>query len=317
MRGFGARAAAVVLIGCTPARWEVVATEIGGGVMLAAATLGDEVVISGGSYDETGSLWRYDGERVCVEEDAAEAALWWVAGEASDWYAVGEQAIVIHDAGGVRTREDLPGKDITLFGVAPQGDDVWAVGGSVEADRGEIWRKVGDAWSLVAEPPGIAFKVHDGWVVGDGFVWAWDGEAFVDRTPPDAPRLLTVRVRSASDVWAVGGSARPQFWHWDGTDWTEPELVPACVAQPLNGVFTAPGDEVWVTGNFGTAAAWDGEAWSCADFPITSEHFHAIWRWNDEVLAVGGNLFASQGHYGTIARHGGRGAVTVDGACDP
>jgi hypothetical protein len=299
--------------------WEVVADNLTGGVMLAASTLGDEMVISGGSYGNTGSLWRFSDNELCVEENVAEAALWWVHSRSeNDWYAVGETGIIVHEVDGVRTREDLPTDDLTIFGVYDDGTDVWAVGGNVRTDQtGEIWRKAdGGDWALEATTDGLAFKVWEGWVVGAGFVWWWDGTEFVDRTPEGGPRLLTVRGRSQDDVWVVGGLQNPEFWHWNGTGWEQPELDPACVNQPLNGVYTEPDDDVWVAGNFGNAANLD-ESWSCASFPVTANHFHATWRFGDDIFMVGGNLTSTSNHFGTVVRYASEDApdVTVTGAC--
>ncbi|MEN0063971.1 MAG: hypothetical protein AAGA48_17590 [Myxococcota bacterium] len=297
------------------------ANKVQGGVMLSAFTLGDEMVMAGGSYGTTGSLWRYDGDELCVEENVAEGALWWLHGRsATDFYAVGDAGIIIHEVDGTRTREDLPDDTLTNYGVYDDGSDVWVVSGDVRGDQtGEIWRKeAGGKWTKVADTPGLAFKVHEDWFVGDGFAWRWNGTDFDDLTPKEAPRLLTVRVRGENDVWAVGGLQLPEFWHWDGATWSRPELDTLCVGQALNGVITAPGEPVYVTGNFGTVSAYEDDGtYTCASFPVTAEHFHAVWTFGGEVLAVGGNLFAQSGHYATIARSPARGPITFAGACAP
>lgn len=302
-----------------PQRWQLIGEQLPGGVMLSATTIGDELLISGGSYETTGTLWRYDGASLCVEEGVAESALWWVHGRsATDWYAVGEHGLVLHEVDGARVREDLP-SDITLFGIYDDGEAAWIVGGDVRGDQtGEIWRKLdGGDWELLETTPSLAFKIYDGWVVGDGFAWWWDGSAFVDRSPAGGPRLLTVRTRGDDDVWAVGGLQQAEFWHYDGTSWSEPELEPRCVGQPLNGVYTAPGDEVWLAGNFGSAASYD-DAWDCAAAPLTADHFHATWRFGEEIWMVGGNLSALDSHHATVARfepNGEAAAPELAGAC--
>ncbi|MEM6929155.1 MAG: hypothetical protein AAF602_19610, partial [Myxococcota bacterium] len=129
------------------------------------------------------------------------------------------------------------------------------------------------------------------------------------------PRLLTVRVRADDEVWAVGGLQLPEVWRFDGTDWVAPDLAP-CVGQALNGVVTAPNEPVHIAGTFGVAASVDDGTWTCEEAPVTPEHFHAAWAFDDEVLAVGGNLFATTGHYATVARFPARGALTFSGACE-
>lgn len=311
------------LVACSGAdrSWEIVADRVPGGVMLSAFTVGDEVVMTGGSYGTSGSLWRYDGTSVCVEENVADGALWWIHGRSdTDLWYVGDKGIVIHDVDGTRTREDLPDDSLTIYGVFDDGTDVWLVAGDVRGDQtGEIWRKPqGGDWGKVADTPGLAFKVHQDWFVGAGFAWRWNGTDFDDLTPDGAPRLLTVRVRAPDDVWAVGGLQLPEFWHWDGTAWSKPALDTACVGQALNGVITAPGEPVHVAGVFGTVATYEtDETYTCAEFPITAEHFHAVWTFDEDVIAVGGNLFAQTDHYATIARFPARGPLDVRGACTP
>jgi len=310
----------LLLAGCGPApEWELVASEVPGGVMLSAFTRGDEVVLAGGSYGATGSLWRYDGASLCVEEDVADGALWWIHGRSpTDVWMVGDRGIVIHEVERQRTREDLPDDGLTNFGVYDDGTAVWVVAGAVRGDQtGQIWRRdeAGD-WEKIADTPGLAFKVHERWFVGDGFAWRWTGTEFEDLTPEGAPRLLTVRGRAPDDVWAVGGLQAPEFWHFDGTAWSRPELDPTCVGQALNGVVTGPDGAVHLAGNSGLAATYEADgSYTCAEVPLTPDSFHAVWTFEDEVLAIGGNLFATSDHHATLARFPARGELPFDGAC--
>ena len=103
-------------------------------------------------------------------------------------------------------------------------------------------------------------------------------------------------------MWAVGGTGSARVLHWEGSSW---DLVDATgLGAPLNGVWTAPGEDVWIAGTFGVVGRRVGEAWELAGPPPSTESFHAAWKHCDEMLFVGGNLFATSGHYGTIVRHG-------------
>ena len=152
----------------------------------------------------------------------------------------------------------------------------------------------------------MLFKVWNGWFVGDSVAYYWNGDSLEARPPPDSARLLTVRGESAEDVWAVGGLSTPVFLHWHDGAWEEIDIEPRCVSQPLNGVWTDAGERVWLAGHFGTAAAYDPETtqYECEEPPMTSEHFHSVWKHGDEVLWSGGNLFSSGDNYGTIGRYG-------------
>jgi hypothetical protein len=150
----------------------------------------------------------------------------------------------------------------------------------------------------------VVFKVWDRWFVGDGLVLHLEGDLLVAYPPPDDAKLLTVRGRSDGDVWAVGGSSGPVLLHWDGFAWETVEVDLTCTSQPLNGVWTAPGEDVWIAGNTGAMARYDGEQWYCARPPVTFEHFHAVWQHDDEMWWAGGNLFSSGNNYGTIGHFG-------------
>jgi hypothetical protein len=287
--------------------WNIVADQVEGGMMLAGWSNGDELLIVGGELGGgAGAIARYDGTRLCVEDDAADDTLWWIHGHQKDnWYAVGANGLILHEVDGVRTREDVP-TDSTLYGVWDDGERTWAVGGLPWDDqKGEIWLREDGAWTLFAgELPNVLFKIWKGWVVGDGVAYFIDSETMTleERHPPEAARLLTVRGVSEDDVWAVGGLQSPVFLHWTNGAWEKAETDPKCVYQPLNGVWTDENEKVWIAGHFGTMASFDGSNWNCPELPISSEHFHAVWKHNDEVVWLGGNLFSSSNNYGTIAK---------------
>jgi hypothetical protein len=113
-----------------------------------------------------------------------------------------------------------------------------------------------------------------------------------------------VRGASDDDVWVVGGLQAPVIWHYEAGQWTEHSIEPICGSQPLMGVWTAEGEDVWVSGMAGTTAVFDGSDWTCADFPISSRDFHAVWKEGDDVVFVGGNFMGSSPYVGTVASLG-------------
>jgi len=287
-----------------------------GGVLLAAWTDQDELLAVGGQLDgASGLLVRAEGDRWCAEDDFADRALWWIHGNGQGrWYAVGEEGLILRHEDGVTTDESVE-TPATLYGVWDDGDRVWAVGGDVWGDRlGEVWLREGGNWSLAASGlPGVLFKIWDDWIVGDSVIYRLSGGpvgfdqklfGLEDYSLNEAPRLLTVRGRSADDVWAVGGSSQGTMWHWDGADWSEVPLSPLCTNQALNGVWTSPGEDVWIAGMSGAMGALTDDGWNCPEVPITGEHFHAVWPHGDDVLWFGGNLFSTGDNYATITRYG-------------
>jgi len=285
--------------------FSVVTSELAQGVLLSAWSDADELLMVGGELGGEGILARYDGDRLCVEEAVADTALWWIHGPRDgEWYAVGSQGRIVHEVDGERTREDVE-TNATLFGVYADGERVWAVGGDVSNNTGEIWRREDGAWSLFAgDLPGLMFKTWEGWFVGDGQSYRLEGDELVPHDT-DGARLVTVRGRDAeSDTWAVGGSSSAVVMRFEGEGW---EPVEQELGQPLNGVWTAPGEPVYVAGNSGTTAFYQDGQWVKPDAPVTMEVLHAVWPHGDEVIWVGGNLMTTSGdYYGTIVRYGER-----------
>jgi hypothetical protein len=304
----------------------IVANDIPGGNLLAAWSDGDDLMFVGG---ETGSglgqiLWYMD-DHLCVDQDLdlAERALWWVHGkEPGDWYAVGEGGLVLHNSPAGRERIDIPSPDLTLFGVFDDATWVWAVGGQVFADQtGEVWRRPSDGsadWELFykSDAGQFIFKVWEDWIVGAGVAWRIDGDMLVEMPVPNGERLLTMRGRSTEEAWAVGGLSSAQMLSYADGGWATVSTEPICGSGPLMGVWTAPGEDVWISGSVGTAARFDGTAWHCAGFPIvTDRDFHAVWKHEDQVFFVGGNLASTAALVGTIAMAGAHETLEVR-ACE-
>lgn len=279
----------------------VLADKVDGGMFLSAFDDGEALVVVGGNLGaDSGLVGRYDGSTLCTETEVTDGVLWWIDGDDSGWYAVGTHGVVLHEEGGVRTREDVP-TTATLFGVWVDGDTVWAVGGDIGTQEGEIWMREGGLWSLYQSGmPGLLFKIWDGWIVGDGQAYFWDGVTLIDRSPTGGERLLTVRGASTDDVWAVGGLAAPVLKHWSNDSWTTPTLDTTCAQYPLSGVYV-DGDKVWVAGHSGTVSLLESESWTCDFPPISSEHFHGVFPFGDEMIWLGGNLLSPGESHGTVA----------------
>ena len=283
--------------------FSVMSEQIPNAMLLSAHSDGDEAIIVGGElHGGSGSIVRYDGSRICLEADVTEEPLWWIHGASEgEWYAVGAEGTVLHEVAGERSREDLD-TEATLFGVY-QNDDgvVYAVGGDAIENTGVIYKRVEGVWSLFAEDlPGTVFKVWRSWFVGVGFSLRLVEGSLIDVPLPGSETLTTIRGRDEdNDVWAVGGVSG--VLHFDGTAW---ERVENPFGAPINGVYTEPDGDVWITGAFGTAAVLREAGWEYSDYPITGEHFHAVWLHKGEPLFLGGNFYSTAESYGLIARYG-------------
>ncbi|NCG20349.1 MAG: hypothetical protein GWP91_15175 [Rhodobacterales bacterium] len=302
-----------------PDTWSsLLAEHVDGGMFLSGweNPEGTLVMVGGNLTANSGRLGFWDGSTLCVEDDVTDAALWWLDGQGSDWYAVGTSGAVIHDNGSERVRLDVP-TNATLFGVYVDGEDVWVAGGDTSTVRGEIWRmKTGQDWELVmGDLPGLVFKTWNGWFVGDGVAYYWNGTALEERHPPNGERLLTMHGPSADDAYAVGGLTAPVVLRWQQGAWSEVASDETCLHAQLSGVWVDDDGTVWVAGHNGTASSYDGSTWSCDTPPITAEHFHGVVGHKDQVLWMGGNLLSTADNYGTIGVHPAAAPLPQVSAC--
>ncbi len=305
----------------TEADWTLLGEEIPGGALLGGWPVGDELYLVGGQLDGSeGVVLRLGADGACVDRMAAPRLLWWIHGASVDvWYAVGEAGQIIRSEGGVRVDESVPTM-ATLYGVWDAGDRVYAVGGDVrDTMKGEVWVRESGTWRLLAgDLPGVLFKVWRSWVVGDGISYRIDGDSLREFPVPDGEKLLTVVGRDDEDVWAVGGRQLPVVLHWEGDAWAKVAFDPLCANIGLNGVWTAPGEPVWIAGFYGAVGRYDGESWACPQRSPTEEHLHVVVGHQGEVFAGGGNLFhPGEESRAAILRHGlGERTLTDVSACE-
>lgn len=283
--------------------WGILADEIGQGSLLSGWTAdGITHMVGGDMRGGPGLRVQYDGSDLCIEADITERALWWIHGDRPGrWVAVGEAGTALMEEDGVRTRIDIP-SEATFYGVWVTDTSVIAVGGHVDSNIGEVWRHTEDGWTPIrTDLPGSAFKIWENWIVGVGVSYQINADHELTDMG-NAGRLLTVR-GNGELVTAVGGLGSALVMQHDGSAWSE--IDSAGLGQPLNGVWTAPGHDVWVVGNFGATGRLNGGVWDMPDWPVTSHHFHAVWPHSDnEMLFIGGNFMSSAGNFATIGRHG-------------
>lgn len=189
--------------------------------------------------------------------------------------------------------------DAYLWGVKLLGsNDGWAVGyyGS-SATLIERWD--GSSWSVVPSPNSDPYydglysvdivSANEAYAVGYGsnntLIERWDGNAW-SIVPFSTPgTLLSVKVVSASDIWAVGsnyanGASQPLTVHYDGTSWSVVTAPgpPSGTSYYLQGVDASAGNDVWAVGysynttNYYDTALimhWNGTIWTIVPAPIT------------------------------------------------
>jgi hypothetical protein len=281
----------------------------------------NDVWVAGGELGKPVVL-HFDGAAWTRNDPPVAQQLWWIHGFAGGpIFVAGEGGAIARHTGGTWEVLESGHPDTIFFGIwgAAQ-NDMWAVGsGDV------VVHYDGTAWTRVRIPyldmkPASAqknlFKVwganaKDVVIVGDsGLALHYDGEIWtrVDTGLTGSP-LFTVRGRSATDVWAVGGLGAPALVHWNGTAWAEVEL-PESAPLVIQGVWTAPGQPVLVSGHEGWAACRNDDGTWAEIEPVTRDALHAIWGDGQGAFwASGGNIVAILDDY--------RGTLLVAGRTAP
>lgn len=303
--------------GMTERRWRPVAAleQLGWGMNVTAEPGGETFCVVGGT-PERGRIWRESEPGQYESEPIPRVPLlnWVHLFEDGTGFAVGNEGAVLRRASdGTWQRQATP-TDEDLWGVwGARPDDVWAVGGAGRSEgQATLMRYDGEAWSLVPLPelerPNVwaLFKVwgtaaDDVWVVGQhGAILHYDGEAWGEHGAGTSEDLIALWGTGPDRILAVGGRSSAVVARYDGEGWESESLAPL---PGLNGVWTGDGDTFYVGGIDGTLATLDFARLSYEeDYQETSSAFHSVHGVAGRVLAVGGNLSASQPPYDGLAR---------------
>jgi len=153
-----------------------------------------------------------------------------------------------------------------------------------------------------------AWSADEAIAVGErGTLLHFDGEAWTAADTPTTRTLRAVWGPSPNDVWAVGDSGN--LLHFDGASWVltsgsakdvelglddgglQPDASVDAGGIPtdvdLYGVHGLSASEIWVVGEAGTVAYYDGDVWEMQDSTVTRDIL-AVRAVDDEaVIAVG------------------------------
>lgn len=250
--------------------------------------------------------------------------LWWVHGDASAVWTVGDAGRVFRFDRASQTWSRIEtGTSATLYGVwgAPGGGALWAVGGHVLPAVGPpvVVRLTAEGGEVVADLPeevlgqGTFFKVwgtsnDDVWVVGEqGRVVHYDGSGWKAVPLGAAPRLVTVH-GAGDELVLVGGSTQAVIL--ERTSPTGMEFVDRSPSGEtlLSGVFVGDDGQALSVGMVGLVMHREasGAAWSRMGGQTLTKDWHAVWRdGRGDWWVVGGNLLsASRFDEGAILRFG-------------
>ncbi len=200
-----------------------------------------------------------------------------------------------------------------MFARSP--DDVWAVGGQLQA-LGEdgvavIARRDGNGWARAEAPADMPLLnwIHEGggelWAVGNAGAAMRKGPAWERLDAPTDVPLWGVFVHGPNDVWAVGGDvfdadAPGVILRYDGSGWTELELPE--LDRKSSSFFKVWGpspDSMYIVGDNGIIVHFDGTSLS-QQLSGTTQDLISLWGSGpDDIVAVGGRSV------GTLVRYDG------------
>ncbi|MCC6623666.1 MAG: hypothetical protein IT385_20580 [Deltaproteobacteria bacterium] len=237
-----------------------------------------------------GAISFYDGQGWLAVDSPVEVDLEAVHGTGpSDVWAVGADGEILHFDGQGWTRSSS-GVSAHLRGVwARDTDDVWAVGnlGTVLRWDGVRWTQ--HATGVIRALRGVSgYGPDDVWMVGDhALILHYDGDAITQAfVINSASQLNGVVAVGPGECWAVGsaGLARHQFVGAGATH--------RLGGDDLFGIAATSFDDLWVVGDAGRVARWDGLDWESDQLARVGD-LRALWT--DGVVAKAG------GRYGTRA----------------
>lgn len=270
----------------------------------------DDLYAVGGdpSDDNLGPyVLHYNGTNWRRLQTGVTGALWWISVEpiGGDFWMSGENGNILrYDAAADDFEEFTTPGDETIFGIwGASADDIWAVGGDLDADRaGVIWHYDGADWTALdvsaIDATGLPtlYKVWgrdagDVYAVGsEGVILHYDGAAWTAVDSDNTRTLFTIN-GDDTQAFAVGGFGDAAILEQNGD--TFMDRAPAGTPQ-MNGVFVR-GDKTVAVGNEVAVAVRTADGWEAQNTGLESvRDFHATWIDPDGgIWAVGGNLGTS------------------------
>lgn len=222
------------------------------------------------------------------------------AGTDAGW-AVGADGVVLRYDGHTWSPIPMP-LSADLFGLFVDTDGIpWITG-----EGGLIGRVTPDGWQFDTQPyvdvDLTAIDMPDataGWVVGSwpaasspGVVfWRYAEPYWYPHEEREAPPLFDIAAASADEAWAVGSQLPPAttgvVWRYTANAWT---VADAPDTSTLFAVETVGPGNVWVAGQDGTLAHYDGTEWHPVPMPENVHLYGLHFRAADDGWAVGTRL---------------------------
>ncbi len=181
--------------------------------------------------------------------DGTSAGDVWFSGEVVG--GTGKTSFVGHyDGTTVRALAGLPNVTWPVAVVSPT--EAW-LGPELRYRAGNLERAAKPAPGTTAMK---FFGSNEGWSIGAGGVWRWDGTDWTAYGKLGAVVPFTaIDGASATDVWVAAG---PLLKHWDGTAWSDPTALPPA-GTDIRMIHAFSATDVWISGP--ATYRFDGTAW--------------------------------------------------------
>lgn len=273
------------------------------------------------------SAMHWDGTKWNSYAGAYPTSDLWGLHSKSIW-SCGAQGQIAHWDGSAWKKEPSTGTSEELYGIFGTSEvDVWAVGdaGTIVRRNGSGWTLVDPKPTTEALIDLWGTSDANLWAVGyAGTILHWDGDEWTTWPSGTSERLLGVWGKSQDDVWAVGDNGVAV--HWDGSAWTLQtsgttkelravsgsgdrvwavgqvgeivELMPqvagvsatAKFRDDVRGVWAASEDNVWVVGDRGLLAQWNGSEWTKLGVaPDQTAPLFVVWGTASDDVWIGGH----------------------------
>jgi len=304
-------------------RWQLVLSELAGGLLSVSGTAGDDVYVVGADpHDGPGpQVIHYDGQRWTRLDTGVSGDLWWITDRrvGDSFFMVGDGGLALRyrPASGAFEPLDTP-TEATLFGVwGARPDNVLAVGGdeSNPDASGVILRFNGTTWSAedltTTHPDGfpLLFKVwgrsdSEVYAVGArGVILRYDGAVWTTLPSPTTRSLFTVHGTDDLIV-ACGGSQSGVIVESTGGGFTDVSFEGVL---QMNGA-SASTERVVTVGREGAVAFRGAGGWANQDTALNLDlvfDYHAAWiDPTGGVWVAGGNIIGTPRTEGLVVYYG-------------
>jgi uncharacterized protein YjdB len=259
-----------------------------------------ESASSGFAVGDNGTALRWNGASWSASSTGSTQSLNSVWASGGTAFAVGTNGEVLRFASGSWARQTVPTGE-SLTGVSGMSStSVVAVGtfGTVLSLSGGVWTTVNsngisaDLYAVSAVSPSDTRL----YIASDDGLLLLNNGSLTRVTTPYTPRMFSVSVDAAGQVWA--GGQRGSVQRLVNSSWETIGLAP-----DLIDAWTTSATNAWAVGEFGFIYRWNGTAWTRQATPTTAT-LNAVWG------ASASEAFAG-GDGGTMLRFNGSSWTTM------